>query len=51
MATLYEAETGHEIEVEPKNGTDFSLEELYELLHCQMIEVTNGLGRNTKRKR
>ncbi len=25
--------------VEPKNGTDFQLAELYKLLNCQMIEI------------
>ena len=31
--------TGEVIEVTPRNGTDFKLNELYELLGCQTIEV------------
>lgn len=25
--------------IKPKNGTDFSLEELYELIECELVEV------------
>lgn len=31
--------TGEVVEIEPKNGTDFTLEELYEHLNCSIVEV------------
>jgi len=37
MATLYTTD-GKQREVQPKNGTDFQLDELYKLLGCEMIE-------------
>ena len=42
MATLYKATSHYQtsyIEVKPENGTDFTLEELYKHLECDMIEV------------
>lgn len=30
---------GTEITMNPRNGTDFQLEELYELLKCELIEI------------
>lgn len=33
--------SGEVIEIEPKNGTDFKLEELYEHLQCSLVEVIN----------
>ncbi len=38
-ATLWKVGVGHRNKVTPKNGTDFTLEELYELLKCELIEV------------
>ena len=37
MATLYKS-NGVVIEVEPKNGEKFQLEELYEMLGCDTVE-------------
>lgn len=31
--------SGEVMEIEPKNGTDFKLDELYEHLNCSLIEV------------
>lgn len=31
--------TGEVVEIEPKNGTDFTMEELYEHLNCRIVEV------------
>lgn len=42
MATLYKATSHYQTsntEVKPENGTDFTLEELYKYLECDMIEV------------
>ena len=33
--------SGKVMEIEPKNGTNFSLEELYEHLQCSSVEVIN----------
>ena len=33
--------SGEVVEIEPKNGTDFSLDELYEHLQCSLVEVIN----------
>ena len=33
--------SGEVIEIEPKNGTDFKLDELYKHLNCSLIEVVN----------
>lgn len=30
---------GSKTDITPKNGSDFSLEELYELIGCEMVEV------------
>jgi hypothetical protein len=38
---------GTSTEVQPKNGTNYSLEELYELLGCEMIEVVYTQDNNT----
>jgi len=38
MATLFRTDLTSE-EITPKNGSDFSLEELYELLDCDSVEV------------
>lgn len=38
MALLIK-DNGTEMFVAPRNGTDFQLEELYEMLECQSIEV------------
>lgn len=38
MATLYK-ENGEVVkDIQPKNGRRFTLEELYELLHCETVE-------------
>jgi len=42
MATLYEATAHYQTsfkEIEPLNGTDFTLKELYKHLECDTIEV------------
>lgn len=31
--------TGEVVEIEPKNGTDFTLEELYAYLQCELVEI------------
>ena len=33
--------SGEVVEIEPKNGTDFKLDELYKHLNCSLIEVVN----------
>lgn len=33
--------SGEVMEIEPKNGTDFKLDELYEHLNCSLVEVIN----------
>ena len=33
--------SGEVMEIEPKNGTDFTLDELYEHLQCSLVEVIN----------
>ncbi len=33
--------SGEVVEIEPKNGTDFKLDELYEHLQCELVEVIN----------
>ena len=33
--------SGEVMEIEPKNGTDFKLDELYEHLQCSLVEVIN----------
>ena len=33
--------SGEVMEIEPKNGTDFKLDELYKHLNCSLIEVVN----------
>ena len=33
--------SGEVVEIEPKNGTDFKLDELYEHLKCSLVEVIN----------
>lgn len=38
MATLLKAD-GSSTEVSPKNGKDFSLEELYSLIGCELVEL------------
>jgi hypothetical protein len=38
MATLYKTD-GTTVEVQPENGSDFQLGELYRLIGCDMIEV------------
>ena len=38
MATLYKTD-GTFQEITPKNGTDFKLEELYELIGCELVEM------------
>ncbi|MBO4999565.1 MAG: hypothetical protein J6J25_04355 [Bacteroidales bacterium] len=38
MAKLYK-DDGTIIEVEPKNGRHFRLEELYEMLECDLVEM------------
>lgn len=40
-ALLLKADNTTEV-IRPKNGTDFQLEELYEILHCDMIEVARS---------
>ena len=37
-AFLYET-TGAVVEINPKNGTDFSLEDLYEHIGCRVIDI------------
>lgn len=37
MATLYKCDEGN-IEVRPKDGNDFSLEEQYDILDCEVVE-------------
>ena len=45
MATVYKTD-GTSQEVQPENGKDFKLEELYKLVECQTIElVTLGGGK------
>ena len=42
MATLIKPQTPYQsskIDINPNNGTDFTLEELYKHLECNMIEV------------
>lgn len=43
MATLYKTD-GTSEEVKPKNGRNFQLKELYEMLGCDMIEVAYPRG-------
>lgn len=38
MATLYKVDRTEQ-EVSPKNGTDFQLDELYELIGCKLVEI------------
>lgn len=38
MATLIKA-SGDTLEVQPANGKDFKLKELYKLLNCNLIEI------------
>lgn len=38
MATLIKTD-GTRLDVQPENGTDFSLDELYKMLDCDMVEV------------
>ncbi len=46
MATLIK-KTGEKVEVKPKNGTDFDLKELYELIGCEMVQcVPFGEGKS-----
>ena len=33
--------SGEVMEIEPKNGTDFKLDELYKHLKCSLVEVIN----------
>ena len=33
--------SGEVVEIEPKNGTNFTLDELYKHLNCSLIEVVN----------
>ena len=33
--------SGDVMEIEPKNGTDFKLDELYKHLQCSLVEVIN----------
>ena len=33
--------SGEVVEIEPKNGTDFKLDELYKHLQCSLVEVMN----------
>lgn len=33
--------SGEVMEIEPKNGTDFKLDELYKHLQCSLVEVIN----------
>ena len=33
--------SGEVMEIEPKNGTDFKLDELYKYLQCSLVEVIN----------
>lgn len=33
--------SGEVMEIEPKNGTDFKLDELYKHLNCSLVEVIN----------
>ena len=33
--------SGEVMEIEPKNGTDFKLDELYKHLQCSLVEVVN----------
>ena len=40
-ATLWKVGVAHRNFVTPKNGTDFTLEELYELLDTDLIEVVH----------
>ena len=40
MAVLYKV-NGEKVDVRPKNGKDFKLEELRELLHCDWVEVAH----------
>ena len=41
MAKLIKA-NGTTTDIEPKNGTNFTLQELYEALKCRMIEVVTA---------
>lgn len=38
MATIFKTD-GTSLEVEPKNGKDFGLQELYQIVGCNMIEI------------
>jgi hypothetical protein len=40
MATLFKFD-GQQAEVQPENGHNFQLEELYRLLDCTTIEIVN----------
>ena len=33
--------SGEVVEIEPKNGTNFTLDELYKHLNCSLVEVIN----------
>ena len=49
MATLLKPITSYRsefVEIQPKNGTNFKLEELYKHLECEIIEVLH-FGDNT----
>lgn len=39
MATLIKAKDGKEINIQPENGSNFRLNELYKLLNCELVEV------------
>ena len=38
MAKLFRTD-GTAMDITPKNGTDFQLDELYEALDCELVEV------------
>ena len=46
MDALLIKETGESQFIAPKNGTDFTLEELYALIGCDLIEVVYPLVDN-----
>jgi len=40
MARLIKAQPNEIIEVEPKNGTHFELKEVYDLIGCKMVQMS-----------
>ena len=49
MATLLKPDGTIIENVTPANGKDFQLQELYDLVECEMIEIVRRIGRHSSR--